>query len=234
MIILYLDYLPVILFGLAGWVISRWVGRVMPGLANLARAGALLAFLSGFYKATTVLLMHGYGLTFEATGLSQLFFLLLGLAYYYLALSIYGVKRFLLIGENFNPSRYLTLAYPLLFLLALVLIGIGSPEENYWGLVLLSAMTVSNIAFVFFACKLALVLKDSKASWLIIVAILLNFIMAGLLIALPLENDVVSGYYPNLIREIILNTFAQCALLWAVLRIRERLSRYQAPGSCRG
>ena len=223
MLVLYLDYLPVMLFGLAGWVISQWAGTVVPDLPGLARAGALLVFLGGFYKATTILLLRGYGLTIDIAGHSQFFFLFLSLCYYDLALCIYSLRRFLSEGEYSYPSRNLTLVFPLLFLAGLGLLWSRLPEENYWGPALISAMTLSNVVFVVLACRLALFLKDRLSAMLIVAGILLNFSMAALLVLMPLENDFANAYYPNLMREIIFNSLAQGALLWAVLRIRERL-----------
>ncbi len=229
MIFLYLDYLPVILFGLAGWFISHWVGRVAPDLVALARLGALLVFLSGVYKATGILLVRGYGFAIDVE--SHIQFFLLGLGYYYLSLCVYSVRRVLVGGECFYPSRYQTIFYPSLFLLALVMLAVGLREKRYWMPVLMSAMTISNIVFVFLSCKLALFLKDKKSSLLIITAISLNFIMAALFIFLPLENDFENRYFPSLIREIIFNTLAQGALLWAALRVRQRLFDYTVKNS---
>ncbi len=229
MIVLYLDYLPVILFGLAGWFITHWVGRAVPELTTLARLGALLAFLSGFYKATLLLLDRGYGVTIDVESRFQ--FVLLSLGFYYLSLCIYAVNRFLVAGEYRYPSRYLTIVYPSIFLLVLAILGAGFPAENYWGPVLISAMTVSNIVFVFLSCKLALFLTDRNSALLMIAAITLNFAMAALFIFMPLENDFENGHFPNLIREIIMNTLAQGALLWAALRIRERLFNYTGGSS---
>ena len=57
-----------------------------------------------------------------------------------------------------------------------------------------------------------------------------NFLMAGLVMLAPLENDFANGYYPNLVREIAFNTVAQSALLWAAVRIRARLLLWSPHG----
>ena len=152
------------------------------------------------------------------------------MGYYYLSLSVFSVTRFLEEGRYFYPSRYQMIVYPLLFVLALATLRIGFPDQNYSGPALVSAMTALNIVFVYLACKLALFLNDRPSSLLMIAAILLNFSMAALLVFLPLENDLETGHYPNLMREIILNSLAQCALLWAALRVREKMIDYAARG----
>lgn len=226
MVVLYLDFLPVFIFGLAAWYISQWVEHVHPDLTDFARLAAAVAFFSGFYKAGTLLLVRGYDVEIDFPAKNQLFFLILGLGYYYLTLCVYSVKQSLFRGEQFRPSRFLIILCPLILVLTLFLLGSVSGAGLFVRPFLISIMTLFNLLFVILSCQLALFLQDRFSALLVIASITLNFVMAGLAIFIPLENDFANTYYPNLIREIIFNTFAQIALLCAALRIRFALVNY--------
>ena len=223
MVVVYLDYLPVLIFALAGWFISRWVVSYRPKQAWLVRVGVLLVCLGGFYKATTIVLVRGHG--FDPTLMVQAkwFFLILAVGYYYLALGLFGLKQFLATAEYYSPSRSISILFPVLVVMGLVILPVGLLGNRYLGPVLITLMTVTNIIFVLMACKVARLLKDIPSCWLILAGLLLQFTMAALAIFLPLQNDPANGHYPNLLREIFINCLAQSSLLWAAIRVGGRL-----------